>query len=66
MKYKSIRIDAETYDKLNELACKNGRSIIGQLRWMFEHQWTVNNASNLHPLPDCEPTPIYDVKGKQS
>jgi len=61
--YKTIRIDVEAYDLLVEMARKNGRTIIGQLRVMLD-AFGIMNIQSVSTLPrpdDGVITPVINV-----
>ena len=57
--FRTISVDTQTYDRLNRLACDNGRSIVGQIRWMLDHYVEI------HELPrpiDAEPVDVVTLQ----
>lgn len=38
MKYKSIRVDAETHAKIAQMAKENIRSMNGQVKWLVDNE----------------------------
>lgn len=55
---KRIAIDDGTYGTLRALADENGRTIVGQLRWLLNSKWsattTVDNSQRTTAKPSDE------------
>lgn len=51
---KRIAVDNDTFVTLKKLADKNGRTIVGQLRWFLNEQEAISRAVDTNTLPSSD------------